>query len=181
MLMAKQGEITSPGMPILQMINTQTVKMKADVPEVYIRDVRRNDFVRVKIPVLDYEKEVRVSRVGNVINSNNRTFEVEVKLDNPGNEIKPNLLAYLYINDYEAKDAVALPLDLIQQDVSGNNYVFVVRDSSETYMAEKRQIQTGVVFNGKMEVLEGLKGDEQLVTTGAQYLADGEQVLVKKD
>ena len=179
MVLAEQGEITSPGVPIVKLINTSKVKLTADVPESYIRDVKRNDYVGVKVPVLDMEQQARVTRVGTVIDNSNRTFEVEVRLNNPGLQLKPNLLAMLMINDYEAKDAVTVPLQLVQQDVSGNSYVFVAEPADSLYMVTKKLVETGIAFDGFVEILSGLEGNEMLISTGSQYLAEGQQVAVK--
>jgi RND family efflux transporter MFP subunit len=178
-MMNKQGEIASPGMPILQIISTQQVKINADVPEVHLTDVKRKDMVRVKVPVLDYEREVPVYRVGQIINNNNRTFEVEVKLNNPSNDLKTNLLAMIYINDYTAENAVVVPLELVQQDVSGKSYVYALEPGEEnTQVVIKKLIETGIASEGVIEVLGGLEGNETLVTTGAQYLAAGDVVKI---
>jgi len=179
MVLGKQGEVTSPGLPIVKLINTSKVKLKADVPEVYVKDVRRNDLVEVRVPVLDLEQQARVSRVGTVINSNNRTFEVEVSLSNPKAQLKPNLLALLMINDYASEDAISIPLELVQQDVSGHHFVYVADKRDTLYTVRKIEVKPGQVFDGTIEILSGLNGDEMLIGTGSQYLADGEQVKVK--
>jgi len=179
-LMNKEGEVASPGMPILHLISISKVKIKADVPEVYIRDIKRKDLVKVRVPVLDLEKNVPVYRIGQIINQNNRTFEVEVRLNNPNYELKPNLLAMLYVNDYKVEDAVAVPLELVQQDLSGKSFVFAVEEKEGKYFVAKKLIETGIVYEGKIEVLSGLEGTEKLVTTGAQYLAEGEEVMIEE-
>ena len=179
MVLGKQGEVTSPGLPIVKLINTSKVKLKADVPEVYVKDVRRNDLVDVRVPVLDLDQQARVSRVGTVINSNNRTFEVEVSLSNPKAQLKPNLLAMLMINDYVSKDAISIPLELVQQDVAGHHFVFVGEKADSVYTVRRIEVKPGQVFEGTIEILSGLDGSEMLIGTGSQYLADGEQVKVK--
>ena len=179
-LVSKEGEFASPGAPILHVISTSKVKIKADTPEVYLKAVKRRDLVRVKVPVLELEKEVPVYRIGQIINENNRTFEVEVRLDNPGNVLKPNLLALLYINDYTAEDAVSVPLELIQQDLSGKSFVFAVEELENKFYVNKKMIETGIAYDGKIEVTNGLEGTEKLITTGAQYLAEGEEVAIRK-
>jgi len=178
-LMNKEGEIASPGVPILQVISTSIVKVKADVPEVYIRDIKRKDIVRVRVPVLDLDQQVPVYRIGQIINANNRTFDVEVRIKNPKNELKPNLLAMLYINDYKAENALSVPLELVQQDVSGKNFVFTVEERDEKFFVSKKFIETGIAYEGKIEVINGLDGNEELVTTGSQYLAEGEEITLK--
>lgn len=178
-VMAEQGELASPGVPILQLINTYRVKVNGDVPEAYVKNVSRNDFVQVKVPVLELDTRAKVSRVGSIINTNNRTFEVEVELPNPKGELKPNLLAILMINDYSSEDMVSLPLEFIQQDVSGQSYVFIARKEGEKYFAKKQIIKTGLAYEGLIEVTEGLQGDERIVSTGSQYLGDGQEIELK--
>lgn len=178
-LMTEQGEVASPGVPILHLISIQQVKVIADVPEVYIRDVKRRDLVEVKVPALDLEQSVPVYRIGQIIDQNNRTFDVEVKINNPNNELKPNLLALLYINDYTAEDAVSVPLELVQQDVSGKSFVYVAEEKEGSYFVRKKTVKTGRATEGSMEILSGLEGTEKLITTGTQYLAEGEEIEVK--
>jgi RND family efflux transporter MFP subunit len=177
-LMNKEGEIASPGVPILHIISIGKVKVLADVPEVHIQDIQRRDMVKLKVPVLDFESEVPVYRLGQIIDENNRTFDVEVRVNNPGYRMKPNMLAILQINDYYAKDAVSVPLELVQQDVSGDSYVYVVRQEENQHFVSKRIVKTGVAFEGIIEVTAGLSGEEQLITTGIQYLADGEEITL---
>jgi RND family efflux transporter MFP subunit len=178
-LMSKEGEFASPGVPILHVISTSMVKIVADTPEEYLKDVKRKDIVRVRVPVLELEQEVPVYRIGQVINENNRTFEVEVRLKNPGNELKPNLLSLIYINDYSAEDAVSVPLELVQQDVSGKNFVYAVEEREGRYFVNKKLVETGIAYESNIEILNGLDGNEKLITTGAQYLAEEEEIAIR--
>jgi membrane fusion protein (multidrug efflux system) len=178
-LMAEQGEMASPGVPLMKLINTYRVKVNGDVPEAYVQNVAKNDYVQVKIPVLDLETRAKVTRIGSTINSNNRTFEVEVRLPNPKGDLKPNLLAILMINDYTAEDVVSIPLEFVQQDVSGQSYVFKIVEEDGKYYVNKQIIETGMTYQSKVEVMEGLSGEERIVSTGAQYLGDGQEIEIK--
>src|SRR5690606_10841089 len=106
------------------------------------------------------ELKTRITAVGGVIDPNNRTFKIEASLPR-GEKVKPNMISVIRIKDYENKGAVTVPTNLILQDNDGE-YVFTVENGS----AKKAYIERGLTYQGKTEVLEGLKGDEILVDKG---------------
>lgn len=180
MMMAEKGEVVSPGVPIARMMSTTRVKLLADVPEKFVRNVKKRDKVLVKIPALDYSNEVEVSRIGNFIHPNNRTFEVEVRLSNPGGTLKPNLLALMYINDYSAKNTIVLDQGLVQQDLSGKYYVFAVKEENGKYFAEKRTIEMGRTYDGKVEIKSGIEPNDKVIVSGISYLADSQEIKIEE-
>ncbi len=174
----KTGELAGPGMPIVQILNTSKVKVVANVPEVYLKAVKRGDMVRISIPALQEERKGKVSLLGTSINPDNRTFSVEVNLNNKGGLLKPNLLANMYISDFEQKDAVLVPLEMVQQEVGGKSYVFVQQQGDNGDFAKKIYVQTGESYEGNVIVTEGLKGGENLIVDGARGLTENELIKV---
>ena len=78
---------------------------------------------------------------------------------------------------YERRqDALQLPRSAIL-DADGAQSVFVVADDK----AEQRTIRTGLSNGGWIEVLEGLQGNEQVVTVGQAGLKTGTLVKVVGD
>ncbi|MEL7221566.1 MAG: efflux RND transporter periplasmic adaptor subunit [Bacteroidota bacterium] len=171
------GELASPGMPILQILNTSQLKVAADVPESYIRSVRRGEKVMVNIPALAMERQVSVSLVGKTVDPANRTFKVEAKLPNDP-LLKPNLLAEMKITDFMAKDVVVVQQDRVQQEVSGQRYVFIAEEGPEGFVARKQNITTGENYDGEVIVTEGLSGKESLIMEGSRGLADGQLIEI---
>ena len=68
-----------------------------------------------------------ISALGAVINENNRTFRVEAALPNDINLLKPNLIAVMKIKDYENKNAITVPTNLIQRDNRGD-YIYIIKE-----------------------------------------------------
>lgn len=177
-VLAEDGEMTSPGSPIVQILNTRRVKVVANVPEKYLNVIRKGATVDIKFPAIEVEQKARISMIGRTINPANRTFEVEVNLNNPKGIFKPNLLSLMVIKDYEAKDQVTVPLELVQQEVSGKDYVFIKTDGGEGPMAKKVYVETGESYEGKIIVVNGLEGGEELIVEGARGLAENELIEV---
>jgi len=103
---------------------------------------------------------------------------VEVELSNPKGLLKPNLLSLMVIKDFEEKNAVSVPLDLVQQEVSGKDYVFIKTDGVEGAIAKKVYVETGESYEGNIIITEGLEGGEELITDGARGLAENELIEV---
>lgn len=180
-LMVKEGEVAGPGMPIAQIINTRKVKIVADVPESYIGILKKGDPVTVKFPSLNRETNAKVSLIGRTIDPSNRTFKVEVDLDNKDGDLKPNLLSIVQINDLTIKDVITVPIELVQQEVSGKNYVMVAIGSENEKTAKKIYVNTGESADGNIVITSGLTGEETVITNGARGLANGELLDINTD
>lgn len=179
-LVSQTGELASPGMPIVQILNTSKLKVAADVPENYITDVDRGERVEVEIPALNIEHTLPVTLIGRTIDPANRTFKVEVNLPND-RRLKPNLLAEMKIKDFSADDVVTIPLDRVQQEVSGERYVFVIGTTDEGVVAQKKMVEIGESYQGDVIITRGLEGDEQLIMEGARGLSDGQLIEIIND
>lgn len=179
-LVLQSGELASPGMPIVQILNTRKLKVTAEVPENYISDVDRGERVVVEVPALNMQHTLPVSLIGRTIDPANRTFKVEVNLPND-RRLKPNLLAEMKIQDFSAEDVVTIPLDRVQQEVSGERYVFVTASTEEGTIAQKKVVEIGESYNGKVIITRGLEGNEQLIMEGARGLSDGQLIEITNE
>ena len=178
-IISKAGEMTSPGMPIVQILNTSKVKVVADVPETYLKAVKRGDNVKINFPALDKEINGRVSLVGKTIDPSNRTFKIEVNLNNGSGIYKPNLLAMMSINDITIKNAVLAPLSIVQQETSGESFVYVTEKTDKGTKAKKVIVTTGDSYEGNVVVTSGLEGTEEIIFDGARFVNDGELIETK--
>jgi RND family efflux transporter MFP subunit len=179
-VMAKAGEMVGPGAPIVQILNTSQVKVAANVPEKFLRNVKQGEMMTIEVPALDMKTKGRVTMLGRTINPANRTFKVEVNLPNPKGLLKPNLLANMLLNDFSAKDAITVPLELVQQEVSGKDYVYIKKDGAEGAMAQKIYVTTGESYDGNIIIKDGLQGGEELIVTGARGLASNALIKVQQ-
>lgn len=178
MTYVKQGDVISPGMPLVEILNLSRVQVHADVPENYLSSVKKGQTVKVNFPALEKEVNARITLIGQRINPANRTFKIEMDMANSGN-LKPNLLATVLIKDFSQSNAVVLPVELIQQEVSGKSYVFVKEEDGEKTTAKKIYVQLGDTYDGETHITEGLIGDEEFIIKGARDLKEGELIEVK--
>ena len=171
----KAGELSAPGMPLVTVLNTTKVKVSAEVPESYLKAIKKGDKITVELPALGEERKASINLIGDAINPANRTFKIEAVLNNADKLLKPNLLANVQLNDYTMENAISIPVELVQQEVGGKSFVFVAVAGK----AQKVYVTTGEVQDGLIIVSEGLNGDEQLILEGARNIVQGEMIEIK--
>ena len=181
MVNLEAGELALPGSPIVNILSTNRLEVVVDLPENYLQSVSRGDAVTVTYPALDYEQQAKINLIGSTINAANRTFKAEISTGNPGNRLKPNLLAIVKIKEFEQEDVVIIPLDLVQQEVGGKKYVMIAQNEGRDVLAKKVYIKTGETYDGKVIVTSGLNGGEQLIAKGGRGLADGDVLEITNE
>ena len=175
----KAGEMAGPGMPIVTLLNVSNIKVSAEVPESYLKAIKKGDKIEVELPALGETRTATINLIGNAINPANRTFKIEASLRNSDKVLKPNLLANVRLNDYTKADAISIPVELVQQEVGGKSYVYAVQEKDKNLTAQKMYVTTGEVQDGNIIINEGLKGDEQLILDGARMVVNDEVVEIK--
>ncbi len=165
----KQGEFAGPGSPIVRIVGKGQYKLIANISEAFADKVKLGDQVMIDFPDLDKEMTGRIRQVGEQINPMTRTFEVEVTIDGSP-KLKPNMIAFVSINDYTAKDAILIPRNIIRGRKSDNSYVYVAERRGDQYIAKEQKVELGKSYAESVEVLGGLKGGDIVVTTGFQEL-----------
>ncbi|WP_422106208.1 efflux RND transporter periplasmic adaptor subunit [Winogradskyella sp.] len=176
-----QGQVVSPGAnQLMRLVSLKNMYVKASVPETYLGTIKRGTYVNVAFPSLGQQIDGKVRQVGNFINPNNRTFEIEIAIPNKEQLIKPNLVANLEINDYRKENATVIPDNVVQENALGQKFVYLIpslEDSEATVV--KTQVNLGLAYDGYVEVLDGITSGDVIVKDGAITMRDGLTVKVK--
>jgi RND family efflux transporter MFP subunit len=170
----KIGEMASPGFTGIRVVNLSNIKVVAKVSDNYIAKVKKGQSVIVRFPDANYEITAPVSFVSSVIGAN-RSFNVEVKVNNKDAMIKPNMVASLLISDQKLSNVLVVPSNAIEHTATGN-YLMVVTGTKDKYTASRRKVEIGVEYNGRTIVTEGLKEGEKVITFGFQDVVDGQPI-----
>lgn len=175
----KIGQSIAPGMIAFRVVNFSQVKVLVDVSETYASKVRNGDEAVVAFPDFNEEVKAKVTFASRFINPSNRSFQVEIRL-NPGKfEFRANMIAIVKINDYVAKDAVVVPVNVIQKGLS-EDYVLVAVNKGKEWVAERKKVVAGSVYNGMVEITSGLKHGDKIITAGFQNINDGDIITIGK-
>ena len=171
---ASAGEVAGPGTPIVEILDSRKIKVKADVPEQYLATIKKGQKVKLFFPALNKEVDSKVSLIGASIDPANRTFEIEMNLNNSKGIYKPNLLTEIEFVDFTKDEAIVIPLELLQEEVSGRKYVYVSKkDKDGRDIATKAYVTLGASYEGSVVIEEGLSAGDKIVTVGGRSLVAG--------
>ncbi|AMP99508.1 multidrug transporter [Pedobacter cryoconitis] len=178
------GATASPGVPVLQLLDTRSVNVLVAVPENEINRYQPGDPAAVTIDAsANTPIEGRITEVGVLALNNSANYTVKVKLANPGQALKPGMLCKVVFSTPKSKSLSAkaaeqqlvVPAQAVQVDEHGRNYVYTVNPQ---HKAQRKEVQTGALYNNGLAITGGLSGDEQLITSGYQKLADQSPVKI---
>lgn len=92
------GELASPGVTLLSIVNSDSLVINASLPEELIGDVKVGQEVAVKVSELnDQEFKGKVSVIDPVVDSRNKSVLVKVDIDNSNSLLRPGMLAEIGI------------------------------------------------------------------------------------
>ncbi len=169
----KVGELfMGPGQ--IKIVNTTKLKLTAQVPENYAGKIKVGTELTLTFPDIQKTISNKVNVLGNVIDPLNRSFYIESKLP-VDNNFRPNLLAQVKIKDYEKKDAISIPVNLLQNDEKGK-FVYVAVMEGGKLFARKKMVSTGEFYGNNIEVLSGLAAGDILISEGYQSIYDGQLI-----
>ncbi|WP_396173676.1 efflux RND transporter periplasmic adaptor subunit [Flavobacterium sp.] len=176
-VLIEKGKVVAPGMELFRIVNLTNMYVSTSVPETYIGKLKVGTEVEVNLTSLNKVYKGKVRQVSNYINPNNRSFGIEVSVPNPENLLRPNQVAKLKITDYENKNAIVVPTNLILEDGQKNKYVYTVTNLNEkTGVAKKVLVQVGRSSNNVTEILKGLTIKDVLVSEGATNISEGTKI-----
>lgn len=174
-IITEVGQLVAPGaQPLLRLVNLSSMYVEVDVPERYFPTIDKGTTAHVEIPVLHHTYDSRVVHKGTHINTGNRTFKISILADN-SIELAPNLITTIRLVDYQNANAIVIPLEVISENFSGEQYVYLVNENNK---AEKRFIKTGLVEGDNVEVLEGLSNADRVIKEGARLVKENENLRI---
>lgn len=174
---AKTGELASPQMPFLRLINLTKVYLESDVTETYLKDIKKGTDVLIHFQSLDMKISSKVSQVGNFINPNNRSFKTRVEINNKDNQLKANLLADIEINDFSAT-GIVLPTYVLQKDREGNQFVYTIKKENENTTVVKTMITVTKEYNDQAYISKGLTVNDLIIDKGSRLVKTNDVVKI---
>ena len=158
----------------IKIVNTIRLKLTTMVPENYAGKVKVGTEASLNFPDIQKIVAAKISVVGNVIDPLSRSFYVEAKLPVDKN-FRPNQLVQVKIKDYEKKNAISAPINLLQNDEKGK-FIYVAVLENGKLMARKKAVTVGQYYGNNIEILAGLVAGDNVITEGYQTLFDGQNI-----
>jgi len=172
------GSVVAPGTVLFELVNVSTLKLKVNVDEQHVAGLKLGNSIKVTASV--YPDKTFTGKITFIAPKADASlnFPVEIEVaNNPDSEIKAGMYGTA---NFSAGAKQTTPIKTIPRIafVGGvaNNQVFVVKDS----VVKLTKIVSGRIFGDQVEVLDGLKEGEIVVTSGQINLTDGAKVSAIK-
>jgi len=171
-IMVKTGELASPGMQMLRLVNLDEIRISAEVSESFLGKVREGEMATLRFASLpDLQLERPVHRTGMVIDPVTRTFTVEVLVDNRDQFLKPNMLSSIRLRDFSAESALLAPSIILKEDFYGT-FLFRINEAPGGPTAEKVYVETGRTVQDVTMITEGIQAGDQVIVAGYNLVSD---------
>ncbi len=161
------GEVVGPDKALLSIADLSIVWTLIDIYEKDLAHVRRGTPVEIRVEAYPDETfRGTIGYVADILDPQTRTAKVRVEIPNPHRKLKPGMFATVRLRAQAPSPAalvVAVPPSAVQQ-VDGQPVVFIKKDAT-TF--QRRAVKLGLTMGDLIEVAEGLKEGEEVVTTGS--------------
>jgi len=179
-IFTKLGEMASPSMPIIRLVNLDKVVVKAEVSEAYLMDIKAGDKVSLNFPSIGKVIEnAQISSIGKFINPTNRTFPIQVEIRNSDKSIIPNLLAEVTVEKDFTEEAIIISSSSVLTDSEGEKYAYIFeRGFGKNGVAKKRKVNV-IYVKGEFTQIDKsseVKVGDIIISKGANGISDEQEV-----
>ena len=157
------------------MTDRQHLIVQYSLPEKYLDNLKLNQLVTIKLNhKYGPPSFAKVSYIAPTIDVATHSIMVQAALDNPDNQLTPGLFIRVKQQIGLAQQALVVPQNSIVPTITGAE-VFVIKNNH----AYATPVKVGVVYNNKVQIIDGLKPGKNVVTAGQQFLKNGSVVRIE--
>jgi membrane fusion protein (multidrug efflux system) len=173
----KPGQNIGLNHETFRITDTSELLAQLQIPQIDLRKFSVGHKATLKvdsIPGRSFDAEI--IRISPTIDTSNGTFRATAFIDNSDGALAPGMFARFRIAYEMHPDVLVIPMAAVIEEDDATT-VYVVVDGE----VEQRAITTGIRSDDRIEVLQGLAEDEQVVVVGHSALRDGSKVLARLD
>ncbi len=172
--LVKTGNTIEMNSALFEITSLDPLVTYLHVPEREYRRMSSGMPAALQIDALGGDRfEASIARISPVVDPSTGTFKITIEVSDASRRLKPGMFARIAIVSDMHAAALQIPRSALVNDVD-EAAVFVVDGDT----ASRRLVRTGFSANGKVEILDGLQGDENIVVVGQAGLREGSRVQV---
>ncbi|WP_455637540.1 efflux RND transporter periplasmic adaptor subunit [Parabacteroides sp.] len=169
------GENVVPGAPVLTLLDIHEVYVRVPVPEKEIAALD-NQKVFITVAALDGQSfEGQITEKGIVANPLSHTYDARIRLANKQGRLMPGMVCRVGVQEDAATPVISIPNNAVQISHLGDNYVWCVDNGK----AKARRVTAGALTAGGIQITNGLKEGDLVITDGYQKVSENMKVKVQ--
>jgi membrane fusion protein (multidrug efflux system) len=164
----------APKDPVMTVIQMDPLELEFYVPEIWVGKIRSGSVIDFTVKAFSEEKFNAILQfISPAADPSTRNVRIVGMVRNPHYRLKPGFFAEVTLQTGVNPDALVIPESALFSQ-GGSFYTYTVQDG----IAKRKEVETGVRFEGKVEILKGIQTGERVVTAGHEQLSDGMKVRV---
>lgn len=169
----KPGQNVNAGDVTFRITETTELLAHLQIPQSQLSKFRAGHAATLEVAAMpDTEFQASIIRISPTVDARSGTFRATVLIQNKDGDLAPGMFGRFTIAYEEHADALVIPAVALLDD-DEQTTVYVVSDGEVV----RRAVETGIEADGRIEILEGLSENEQVVVVGHGGLHDGSRVL----
>lgn len=172
----ERGDLGTPGAVAFVLADTSAVKVTFGAPDTMLGALQLGQSIAVTTESMpDRTFRGKVARIAPAADPKTRNFDIEIRIDNASNELKPGMVASIEIAGAAAPQ-LAVPLDAVIRPAKSNDgYAVYVVENGKT---KTRVVDLGEPMGNLVALRGGLNPGERVVVSGPALLVEGQPVRV---
>jgi HlyD family secretion protein len=171
------GEMPPAGSPLITVMNVSQVVARAHVSPQEAASIKAGDAATVELPGETAGVAGKVTLVSPAVDPNSTTVEIWVQAPNPHGGLKPGASARVTIATQTASHAIVAPASALLTASDGATSVIVLDGGNKPH---KQNVKVGIRDADDVQITDGLKVGDRVVTSGAFELSsEDDDVLAK--
>jgi RND family efflux transporter MFP subunit len=159
---------------VVTLMDYSKLLMEVNLPEKSLSAIKIGQEVFITNYTLPKDTlKAQINELSPVVNTDTRTFKGKVLINNPDYKLRPGMFVKADIEVDRRDSAIVIPKEIIVSGARGKTVFVVDRGTSQA-----RIIKTGLENEKSVEVLEGLRRNERVVTKGYETLRDRSRVKI---
>ncbi len=172
------GQYLAPGSQIVSLQSLDPIFVDFSLPERDLAQVALGQTVDVAVQAYPEQRFSGViSAVSPRIDAGTRSVKIRATLANTEQRLRPGMFAQVRTMLPARVDVLTLPERAITYNPYGNS-VFVIEEKDDQLLVQRRQVETGELRAGRIEILQGLEEGDRVVSAGHNKLRNGQSVQI---
>jgi HlyD family secretion protein len=171
------GETAPPGSPLITVMDLSKVTARAHVAQLEASQLKVGDRAQILAPGVDPSLPAKVTFLSPALDPNSNTVEIGVQAENPNEQLRPGTSVRVFIVAQTVPDAIVIPSSALLTASDGSESVYTVGTSLKP---QKQNVTVGVRNGNLVEITDGLKAGDKVVTVGAFELDREDENLLAK-